>query len=121
MKFINTTPHEIRLYGKNDDVLAIFPASNNPIRVDEVTSQIGNFPFYNDKDDTTEHISLVSKSYTAPTINFTLSHENKYICSRVVKKAIQEHFPFISHFFIVPTDVIKDTSGYVYGCHTFSI
>ena len=81
----------------------------------------GTFPFYDDETYKTEQVPLTSKEYTPPIINFPLNNGTKYICSRVVKRAIERHYPFVSNFFIVPTDVIKDSSGYVYGCRGFSL
>lgn len=121
MNFVNTTPHDIKIYSSSDKVLATFKASSTPIRVDEIMVSHGTFPFYDTETETTEQVPLTSREYTAPIINFPLDNGTKYICSRVVKKAIERHYPFISNFFIVPTDVIKDNNGYVYGCRAFSV
>lgn len=115
MKIINLTPHEI-VYIKADGTSETFPSSGN-LRADRVETsrkEIDGFTIcdyrYSRKEMTEEIKRLLIEN---------AGKDCYFIVSKITMEALRELFIDISSFLIVG-DTVRDDSGKVIGCRSFS-
>jgi len=105
VKIFNTTPHTVKVLGKDGEVLLEVPRATEPLRLQEIndfTGQVGGIP-------------LFRKSFVG--IDLPPAEEDVfYIVSLPVAQLVRRG----SHDFIVPHELVRDSEGNVVGCKAFA-
>ena len=102
---INTTPHNVNICGANNKVINTFLKSDNPIRLNSTSNQIGDVN------------GIPVNSVAFGSANLPAFQEGiYYIVSALVKNAFPNRPDLL-----VPHDVVRDEDGNIIGCRSFSV
>ena len=102
---INTTPHNVNICDANSKVINTFLKSDNPIRLNSVSNQIGDIN------------GIPVNSVAFGSANLPAFQEGiYYIVSALVKNAFPNRPDLL-----VPHDVVRDEGGNIIGCRSFSV
>jgi hypothetical protein len=106
---VNLTPHDVVVFGQNNEQVAVIPATGNEARVGVSSVQVGTVSL-ND-----EIVSIV-KSTFGEVLGLPERQDGTfYIVSRMVISACPDREDLI-----VPDDLVRDEDGRVVGCRRFS-
>jgi len=108
--YVNTTPHPVRVLGRDGRVALAVPAATDPLRLEEKTEVVGYL----------DGIPVVEKRLEG--VGENARHELAlhdllgffYIVPLVVAQAVRYYR------FLVPDDLVRDEEGKVVGCRRFS-
>jgi len=102
---INTTPHNVNICDTNNKVVQTFLKSDNPIRLNSTSNQIGDVN------------GIPVNSVTFGSADLPAFQEGiYYIVSALVKNAFLNRPDLL-----VPHDVVRDEDGNIIGCRSFSV
>lgn len=102
---INTTPHNVNICDANNKVINTFLKSDNPIRLNSTSNQIGDVN------------GIPVNSVTFGSADLLAFQEGiYYIVSALVKNALPNRPDLL-----VPHDVVRDEGGNIIGCRSFSV
>jgi hypothetical protein len=107
MEVINMTPHDIHIFGMDNQIVKTYPASGNEIRLTTTVEFTGSLP-----DGTPLTRTWVGKPVGLP----ESQKGTTYIVSQMVKSALPDR-----HDLLVPVELVRGTSGIVIGCRSLGI
>lgn len=101
----NRTPHEVTVLGYNNEVLEVFPKSEDPIRMETDTVDVGKY----------DRIPISKTVFTLD--NLEPEREGVYY---IVSQLVKANLPHRNDL-LVPAEIIRDDTGKILGCRSLGI
>jgi len=103
---INMTPHDVTVYGENNQVISIYKASGKLIRLSQRNETVGDI----------DDIPTIKVVFGEPEGLPEYDPDIIYIVSAFVKSALPDRTDLV-----VPSDPVRDPDGRIIGCRAFGI